>query len=126
MTVDVYGHLVPGANRQAVDPGSTVQPDVTSTQPIGARGRPDRRNRAELGRALSTSSRSFEKVRGPPRLEPSPATFAGRRHVKSSRPLGVASFPVWNRSGEAWSVQIQRLFICDAHMFNPRRSVAHD
>jgi integrase len=36
ITVDTYGHLVPGSNRQAVDRLDDMQPPTTKTQPEGA------------------------------------------------------------------------------------------
>ena len=39
ITVDLYGHLVPGANRSAVDRLARRQPDATSLQPERTRRR---------------------------------------------------------------------------------------
>ena len=43
VTVDVYGHLVPGGNRAAVDRLDDVQPSATPAQPEAAAASPDDR-----------------------------------------------------------------------------------
>lgn len=38
MTVDIYGHLIPGSNRDAVNRLDSTQPNATQTQPQKSNG----------------------------------------------------------------------------------------